>query len=111
MEQLDKLHDLAALRVPETDEAREKLREELQGLVHLVDAVRRVDVPPHIRDAPGIPDARIWPENQTQELDEGAESMQGSFDDVVPRERLLANAKISERGLFVVDTASRRTPE
>lgn len=112
MAQLEKLHDLAALRVAETEEARAKLREELQGLVHLVDAVRRVEVPKHISEATGIPDARIWPENQVQELaDENAESGQASFEDVVPRERLLANAKVSERGLFVVDTAARRTPE
>jgi hypothetical protein len=69
-ETFDKLHRLAALRAPEKDSKdREVLREEMEGLVRLVGAVRIAEVNGEkMGEEQGLVDGRIYPLPQTIEL-------------------------------------------
>ncbi|PAV20512.1 hypothetical protein PNOK_0313900 [Pyrrhoderma noxium] len=60
-----KLHDLSALIPPEEGtEAHEELKNELEEMMRLVEAVKLVDTnaPRYYNASSAIPDGRIWPE-------------------------------------------------
>jgi len=72
---LDRLHRLAALQAPEKDsKEREALKEEMEGLVRLVGAVRIAELDgKKSSEHPGLVDGRVYPLPQTVSLEPNAE--------------------------------------
>ncbi|KAE8210669.1 hypothetical protein CF327_g5483 [Tilletia walkeri] len=109
---LDKLHHLAALRRPATDEARDILRTELEPMVRLAESVRAFEVDPgHFatwteqdeHEFGEVMDARVAPRAMDEEVnvddieDETPALSEGEFDgtEEMPREVLLGHPSCS----------------
>ncbi|KAL4075746.1 hypothetical protein V8B97DRAFT_2002059 [Scleroderma yunnanense] len=101
---LRRLHELSALVPPEEGTPEhEKTRQELEGLVRLVEAVKLVEVESNTDNT--IPDGRIWAEGKGIPLNEDASGTQA--DDKGGRD-LLKLASRTLDGAYVVETDRRK---
>jgi hypothetical protein len=107
----DKLHRLAALRAPEKDsKEREILREEMEGLIRLVGAVRVAEVNGEKpSEEQGLVDGRIYSLPQTIEL--GRKAKDEHLDDAeeLPNGReLLRHSRTANQTAYVLPDLSKR---
>ncbi|KDQ64905.1 hypothetical protein JAAARDRAFT_28557 [Jaapia argillacea MUCL 33604] len=107
---LKKLHQLSALITPEEGSPEhQKLTEEMEDLIKLVEAVKLVDTEKLGQSSEGnegwsVPDGRIWAEGTGIELDR----VSRDEGDGVSGQALLKHAAKSGDGMYVVE-ADRRT--
>ena len=106
---LKRLHELSALIPPEEGtEEYSKLKDELEDLVKLVEAVKLVDVGKSSELSSGeVPDGRIWAEGTGIQL-ERAKGGDPAADKEVHGQALLSYAARTENNLYVVDADRKR---
>jgi hypothetical protein len=111
-ETFNKLHRLAALRAPEKDsKEREVLREEMEGLVRLVGAVRIAKVNgENTGEEQGLVDGRIYPLPQTIELGYKAkdEHLDGAEAELPNGRELLRHSRTANQTAYVLPDLSKR---
>lgn len=127
---LDKLHRLAALHPPAVGSPeRAKLKEELEEMVRLVEAVRSVDARAlgleDDKDGYGvgdtsegsksddcggrtIPDGRIWPEGVGMPLSTNTRAVEFDDPEVESGVQLLKHAQKTRDGFYVVEAERRK---
>lgn len=108
---LKKLHELSALLPPEEGtEAHIRMRQELEELVRLVEAVKLVDtsdVGEAVGDE-GIPDGRVWPDDQGMVLSSNTREVEFEDKEGETGTELLKHAAVTKNGLYVVEADRRK---
>ncbi|EGO27284.1 hypothetical protein SERLADRAFT_381833 [Serpula lacrymans var. lacrymans S7.9] len=100
-----RLHELSALLPPEEGtEKHDVLKKELEELIRMVEAVKLIEVEDTGEQGGAIPDGRVWAEGTGIPLTQSPPGKQP----VEGRELLSYAARVSDDGLYVVDTDRSR---